>query len=137
MKTSKEELNEVRREVKRMIKPGDTIYTILRHCSSNGMNRRISLIAIVNGKPVSLDWYAEKLGIANRSRNHEGLTVSGCGMDMGFHLVYNFASVMYPHGFNCAGKERCRSNDHTNGSNDYNRRKKHSSGGYAYRHSWM
>lgn len=132
-----QDIKQVRRELKKMLKPGDTVYTILRHCSSSGMSRRISLIAMVKGKPVNLDWWAERLGIAKRHRDKDGLSVGGCGMDMGFHLAYSLGSGMYPHGVNCAGEGRCRSNDHVNGSRDYDRKKKHNDGGYAFQHSWL
>lgn len=131
------EAQQIRRDLKKIIKPGDEVYTILRHVSASGMSRRISVVVIYNGKPMSLDWYLEKLGVANRHKTERGLCVSGCGMDMGFGLVYNFARVMYPHGVNCAGKDKCCSNDHSNGDRDYNRRKKHADGGYAYRQRWL
>ena len=128
---------EIRRELKKFLKPGDRVYTILRHVSSSGMSRRISLAVVKDGKVISLDWYAEKLGVAQRHATKQGLSVGGCGMDMGFHLVYSLGRCMYPHGVNCAGDRKCRSNDHSNGSRDYNRKHRHTDGGYAYEHVWM
>ena len=61
------------------------IYTVLNHVSSSGMTRYISAyIPIVDEKGA-----AQIVCIARERR------VSGCGMDMGFELVYNmYFSVM-------------------------------------------
>lgn len=64
----------------------DTIYTVIRHVSSSGMQREISVRMIDAGRIISLDWLVSNaMGI--RIGNHNGLVVKGCGMDMGFHLV--------------------------------------------------
>ena len=74
-------------------------YTVLRHVSDSGMFRRISVFASTPSEGiVCLDWFIEKLGFYKREndfRKGEGLRVSGCGMDMGFSLVYNTASVVF------------------------------------------
>ena len=66
--------------------PTDTIYTVLRHVSSSGMQREISVKMIDAGRVIHLDYLVgEALGI--KSGIHNGLKIRGCGMDMGFHLV--------------------------------------------------
>lgn len=120
--------------LREMIHPGDTIYCVLRHVSKSGMFRRISLEVMVDNQPRNIDGYAARLGLADQRDEKEGLGVSGCGMDMGFSLVYNLGRVLFPD-FDCIG-EKCPSNDHFNG--DRNRRPhKHSDGGYALRHAWI
>ena len=86
-----------------------TVYTILRSVSSSGMTRHISLVvAGVNdeGKPDLYDityLAAQALGDKLQERNgHRTIKVNGCGMDMGFHLVYNLSSVLF-HGQERAG----------------------------------
>ncbi len=88
------------------LRPGDTIYTLLRHRS--GESRRISMVYVNNNRqPVVLDHLAEGLGVAKRKRVTrydingkpysditEGLAVSGSGMDMGFELVYRFGRAV-------------------------------------------
>jgi hypothetical protein len=76
-------------------------------------------------------------------RNNGGVKVSGCGMDMGFSLVYNLSHVLYPDGFTCTGEgspdvwgSHCPSNDHSNGDRDYTPHD-HRDGGYAIRHRWL
>lgn len=112
------------------IKPGDTIYTILRHRSRSGMQRSISVIQIDSeGVPREWDYLAARAMGDKIDNVNGGVKVSGCGMDMGFHLVYNLSRTLFPHGFGCVGEGevtdkgtrvgQCRSNDHTNGDRDY------------------
>jgi hypothetical protein len=78
------------------------IYTILRHCSSSGMSRDISLLYIKNNNIYHLN-YSVALALGDRlvSRNgSDAIRVHGTGMDMGFHLVYSLSSVLY------AGQDR-------------------------------
>jgi hypothetical protein len=77
-------------QLRDIVKPGDTIYTILRSVSASRMTRRISCYAIVNGVPIWLDGYIDTLGIYKMNRKAsgpQGLRVTGCGMDMGFAVV--------------------------------------------------
>lgn len=118
-----------------MIQPGDTVYTVLRHVSSSGMLRHISVVIIApNDKrdtshgaslvtdpdcgPFDVSWLVARALDYKQEDRHGALKVSGCGMDMGWHLIYSLASVLYPDGFGCIG-ERCPSNDHSNGDRDY------------------
>lgn len=80
---------------------GSTVYTILRHVSSSGMSRDISVIAITDGKPRNLDGLVLQAGIGRKSRRRygEGVRVAGVGMDMGFALVYRLAQVLYGDGY--------------------------------------
>ena len=48
------------------------------------------------------------------NRKAEAIRVGGCGMDMGFHVVYNLSRALYRDGrFVCMGED-CPSNDHSN-----------------------
>ena len=59
------------------------IYTVLDQCSASGMSRHISaFVPVINVTPEGKE-YADMCCIA-RERY-----VSGCGMDMGFHLAYS------------------------------------------------
>ncbi len=73
------------------------IHTITRHVSSSGMTRDISLIYVKNGAIYNLTYSAAlALGwpLSEKSGNR-AIKVSGCGMDMGFHLVYTLSRVLY------------------------------------------
>lgn len=131
--------NEKREAIEKLrgwIKPGDTVFTILRHCSSSGMSRRISLVATVEGEILDITyWAAQAMG----DRMKDGaIVVGGCGMDMGFALVYSLGRTLYPDGFYCCGKGNCPSEDHFNGDRNYRKTHKHTGdGGYSLRHRWL
>lgn len=78
---------------------GSTAYTILRHCSRSGMSRLISVVAI---RPDGELWHLDRAAAAVLGwpckGNGEGVTVGGCGMDMGFHLVYSMSAAIHGRG---------------------------------------
>jgi hypothetical protein len=148
-KLQKAEQQEAREQLAPWIKPGDTVYTILDHVSASGMSRaiRVVLMKCEDGKPVDLhpNYSVGKLlelrHWKRNGRTQDALVMGGCGMDMGFALVYNLSSALFRDGFGCVG-EGCPSNDHSNG--DRNREPHtdarphwHTSGGYAIRQRWL
>lgn len=120
-----------KKELLEILKPGDTVYCVLRHVSRSGMQREISLM--VDGMR-NIDWYVSRL-LGMRRGSWDGLVVTGCGMDMGFHLVYNLSRVLFADSFVCIG-DNCPANDHSNGDRDYTPHK-HSDGGYALKSRWI
>ena len=92
-----------------ILKTGDTVYTVLRHVSASGMSRRIDLYTFQDNKPVYLSGYYAMMQGEEPPR--DGYKVGGCGMDMGFHLVYSMSSMLF-------GSEKLRS-------------------GYELRHEWL
>jgi hypothetical protein len=123
-------------QLRKLCPPGATVYTTIKHVSRSGMQREIAAFVIEDGEPRWLNGYIEGLGIAKRGKR-DGSIVNGCGMDMGFHLVYSLSRTLYhdSHPFVCVG-EKCPSNDHTNGDRDYTPHR-HSDGGYALRQRWL
>lgn len=118
------------------LKPGDTIYTILRHVSSSGMTRAISLVAVGDDRePWDFSYLAARAMDDRIDGKHDGIRTTGAGMDMGYQLVYNLGRTLFPESFDCIG-EGCPSNDHSNGDRDYTPHR-HSDGGYALRHRWL
>ncbi len=111
------------------------VHTVLRHVSQSGMMRHIDVIYIKDNKPTNLNLYIEKLGLYKRKKDGWSLRVSGCGMDMGFSVVYNLSSVLFKDNFFCIGKN-CKSNDHINGDKNY-KPHKHSDGGYLLKQEWL
>jgi len=87
--------------LKKRLKPGQTIYTILRKVSKSGMLRHISVcIATRNpkGQPFISDitWHvARALQDYSDFPQDHGMKVSGCGMDMGFHIVYGLSRTLF------------------------------------------
>lgn len=108
----------------KMLKPGDTVYTVLRHVSKSGMQRRIDCYAIGKDRRLQyLSGYMEALGLGKRGKKDQGLVVNGCGMDMGFHLVYGLGTTLWPNGTKKPHGTR-------NGEPD-------SASGYALKHEWI
>lgn len=137
-------------ELRSLLKPGQKVYTILRHCSASGMSRIIDLAIPVRNsmhefpkrEDGSIDYDAKprvvQTGLGIRSIGYlaakavgdtfvndgrYGIKVGGCGMDMGFSLVYNLGATLWPKGTKKPHGRR-------NGEPD-------SAGGYALKHEWL
>src|SRR5690606_2034174 len=96
---SKQEQQEARERLRKYIKPGDTIYCILRHVSRSGMTRVIDLVTVRDdGEILHIGYNAAAALGWTYDREREGVRVSGCGMDMGFHLVYSLAHALFSGG---------------------------------------
>jgi len=84
------ELDNILRDIKT-----DTIYTVLRHVSSSGMQREISIKMIDADRIIHLD-YLVSTALGMKQGKHNGIVVRGCGMDMGFHIVHNILRAINP-----------------------------------------
>lgn len=125
--------------LRKHIKPGTRIYTVLRHVSSSGMSRDIDVYAIVpmtdsDGKrfhgPMWLSGrVASALGM--RLSKDRGIKVGGCGMDMGFHLVMNLSYALHGH------KPRGEGAKEENAGRPFAPRPGHYRSGYSLIHEWM
>lgn len=116
------------------IKPGDTVYTKVNHVSRSGMSRNIEAYVMRDNEPVNISTSAATL-LESPIAKDGGVKMGGCGMDMGFALVYDLAYRLFLDGFVCIG-EKCPSNDHSNGDRDYSPHM-HTEGGYALKQRWM
>ncbi len=137
-RAKKNEQREARERLREIIKPGDTVYTILRHVARSGMSRDISVkVSDGNGGFLHLDYPVAKAIDAPLSKN-EGVRIGGCGMDMGFAIVYDLSHALYGNGYNCIGKRaHCPSNVHVNpGPQYYDKRRRHTDG-YALKQKWL
>ena len=102
MKYSKEEKQEALERLKEWIKKGDTLHTTVRHVSRSGMMRHISvkhLKATDNPeRPVNVsnyDYHIARVLDLPEAPNYQGVKIGGCGMDMGFHLVYSLSRALF------------------------------------------
>jgi hypothetical protein len=125
--------------LKTIIKPGDTLYTILKSVSSSRMSRNIDVYAILKpengettnntengqGQPrmVWLSRYIARIADIRFNDKKSCLTIGGIGMDMGFEIVYQLGRCMYPDGVEIPG----------NGLSESSKR----DGGYAFKQSWL
>lgn len=151
-KTQIAERDEARAKLRALLAPKlgkkKTVYCLLRHCSRSGMYRSISLkIAVPEieliypvGPDGSRDYdakprrkrtgeylrditYLAARALGEEVDRHEGIGMGGCGMDMGFALVYELGCALWPHGTRKPHGTR-------NGEPD-------NDGGYALKHSWL
>ena len=72
-------------------------YTSLKWISSSGMSRDMKVLAVKNNQILDITWYIAKLDIGTlKERNGQRVVrIGGCGMDMGFHVVYTLSAVLY------------------------------------------
>lgn len=113
---------QAKEQLRNILKPGDTVCTILRSCSRSGMSREISLVVVKDGETCDITYLAAR-AMSDRVGKREGIIVGGCGMDMGFHLVYNLGYTLWPKGTPEPHGTR-------NGVPDRD-------GGYALKHRWI
>jgi hypothetical protein len=134
--------DEARDRLRAIIKPGDTIHCVLRHVSRSGMYRAIDLYKLEkddDGRvfPLRLSFLAARAMGDRYDERHQAIGVSGAGMDMGFHLVYNLGWALFGgEEWDCPGP-RCPSNAHSNGQREYGGGITHDEAGYSLRQEWM
>lgn len=115
MKYSKAEIAESKATLLEWLKPGMTVYTILDSCSRSGMCRHIRLVVLDGDSPRYLSYHAGRILGYKVDRRSDAIRITGCGMDMGFALVYELSSALFAWDEN----------------NTYH------SGGYALNHRWL
>ena len=116
---AEEQRQEAINRLRALLPPGATVYCVLRHVSRSGMSRRIDFYT--EGGPNGPTWLSGLIATACRMRRNDregSIVVGGCGMDMGFHLVYELGARLWPAGVPCTGKI-------------------HRDGGYALRQAWL
>ena len=98
---SKDKQKETIKELKKAFQKGSTAYTKLIHCSSSGMTRIIGVIGIKKNEPRYYSYKVSKLLDYKCSDKfgEYGVKIGGCGMDMGFHLIYQLSSKLYKDGY--------------------------------------
>src|SRR5690348_13201489 len=77
--------------LRQTLKPGDTVYTVLRSVSRSGMSRDIDLYVIQDSELRWISRIAARAMDATFNEKKDCIKVGGCGMDMGFDLVYNLS----------------------------------------------
>lgn len=137
-----------RAQLRKILKPGDTVNCILRYCSRSGMMRHISLL---KGDEDITHYAAQALN--EKRADDGGIKCGGCGMDMGFDLVYRLSRTLFPDGFGVRGTtihgtESCRPESRDDAKQmqemgvSFRGRNGDTSGwdtdgGYALKHHWL
>jgi hypothetical protein len=95
MKATEKEKQAAITHLRELLPPGSTIYTVLRHVSKSGMMRAVDAYTIIANEPRRLSaLISDACGITYNTK-HEALQLTGCGMDMGFHLVQNLSYTLH------------------------------------------
>lgn len=155
MRKSPDNMSPAAMTLHQFLPPGSKVRCVLRRVSRSGMQREISLFAVLTPDDIRDVTHLAAAVMGDRVGKRHGIVVNGCGMDMGFHLVSSLSYYLYPAGFGCIG-ENCPSNDHKNGDHDYTphydgtprnseevgkdlkaHRHYHKNGEYALRHEWL
>ena len=85
--------------LKEYLKKDMTIHSIIRSVSSSGMSRNISFKITDKDNILDLSYHiAKALKYPFNDKKH-AVKVTGCGMDMAFHVVHNLSHVLYGKGY--------------------------------------
>lgn len=113
MKYKKEEIEEDKKYLMDILPVGGTCYTQVTSVAKSGMSRKMKFFAVKDGEIINVTWRVAT--VLGDSVQHDGtIRVSGCGMDMGFHMVYNLSRTLY-------GDVKCKESD----------------SGYALKQRWL
>ena len=83
----------------RILEKHEKIYCSVKHVANSGMSRHIAFYVADGDKILTITrLIGVILDLPYRERTG-GLFISGCGMDMGFHIVYNLGLVMFEDGY--------------------------------------
>jgi len=75
-----------------------TAWTILKNVSASGMSRDMKVCTQYEERVVDITWYVSKASSVGQLKERNGqrvVRVGGCGMDMGFHLIYSLSIALY------------------------------------------
>ena len=97
MRYLKKDTDAAREYLLSVLKPGDAVYTILRHVSASKMTRDISVVRIGNNKPENISIAVARL-LDKSLAGDDSIRTRGTGMDMGFFLVYSLSQALWPPG---------------------------------------
>ena len=85
---------------------GSTVFTILRNVSRSGMQRQISVVCLEHDATRGMYATHPNFAVATvlgrrlaRGGGSDSIICNGCGMDMGFDLVYSLANALYGDGY--------------------------------------
>lgn len=86
------------------LKPGDKVFTLVRHKARSGMSRDISFFVVEEREIRCLDWAVSRL--LEEPLRDRGVHIGGCGMDMGWHSVERISERLFGYTGNLPAAER-------------------------------
>ncbi len=73
-------------------------YTILKSVSASGMSRTMKVVTYDDGRVLDITWWVSLVsgvGTLTEKNGQRVVRVGGCGMDIGFHLIYSLGVALY------------------------------------------
>ena len=130
MKYSKDVVEKELAYLRGILKPGSEVYTQVHSVAKSGMSRTMSLHVVIDGRICGIT-YSTAVALGENTQKDGTIRVHGCGMDMGFHIVYTLSRRLFPDGFVPAeaGKEY--------GRNGTPATELDTDGGYALKQRWL
>ena len=130
MKYSKDVVEHELAYLRGILKPGSEVYTKIHSVAKSGMSRTLSLHVVVDGRICGIT-YSTAVVLGENTQKDDSIRVHGCGMDMGFDVVYRLSRRLFPDGFIPAeaGKEY--------GRNGTPATELDKDGGYALKQRWL
>jgi alpha-galactosidase/6-phospho-beta-glucosidase family protein len=61
------------------------------------MSRRLNIYTVLDGKIINITWHVANVLEYRYNQEKESMVVGGCGMDMGYHIVYSLSRVLGVH----------------------------------------
>jgi len=87
-------------KLRELLPAGTRVPLVLEHVTRSGMSRRIKVYApCADGDLLHISHLVSVVTGWSRPGRMDGVKVDGCGMDMGFHLVYTLAHYLYGDGY--------------------------------------
>ncbi len=123
---SKSEVSESLEVLRKAMRKGSTVYVTVGHVAKSGMSHTIHVRTMTRNAPLQWDWHvARVLGL---TLTDDGVRIGGCGMDMGFYIVYQLGRKLWPKGSKLPKGARGRNGDTSGFEKD---------GGYLLTHRWL
>lgn len=99
-KLNKQGKEDLKKELRQYIKKGAVVFTALGQSPSpSGMYRHIKMLVINKDRILNLSYSIAQLTEWTYKDKTSSIGVSGCGMDMGYHLVHNLGYYLYDDGY--------------------------------------
>jgi hypothetical protein len=101
---SSDEIAKAREQLKKLVKPGDTLYTILRHTSTRGTSRHYSVYCIEDNKPVWITGYVRTVcQYTDYKRFPDVIVVAGGGFSGSNEIVMTLGRALFDRGHKIKG----------------------------------
>ena len=85
--------------LKETLKENDEILYQVTHVARSGMSRHIKFYVVRDNKLLNLTYNICDEFDYTYKNNTNSLFIRGCGMDMGFHVVYQLSDALFNDGY--------------------------------------